>query len=377
MKNFLSGSICICLLLVAVTLPGIAQEPKPGQQFLAQSGSVTDTAAAASPSDAASTTALPAQPADDPASDASADQPEQSPQQAPAGQTPAGQTPVAPADQPKQVSRVPELPPPPVKVPDVRRPGESGLWIGIQGWFPKQQPILNKGTGTNYTDSSLATLEGNPKYAEGFEAGLAVGLHNTLKFSYFSLHASGDFTTGVDLEEGSQVYTAGTYVSTNYHLQDFKLSFEFLSWPYPVGSRKIRLKSLWQVQYMSVGTTFDSPLDYYNSSGNQIIDPTTGQPVDLSDSETKHILSPVLGLGLYYYPSRHVRLELNATGFGWPHHYSIWDSDASLNVRLIKHFELRGGIRALGFKTSTNADYFIKSRYAAVFFGLRWYSNSE
>jgi hypothetical protein len=70
-------------------------------------------------------------------------------------------------------------------------------------------------------------------------------------------------------------------------------------------------------------------------------------------------------------------VEFNGTGFGWPHHYSIWDGDASLNIRLIPHFELRLGGRAFGYKTSTTAPYFLKGIFAAAFVGLRWYSNSE
>ena len=35
-----------------------------------------------------------------------------------------------------------------------------------------------------------------------------------------------------------QAYAAGTYVSTNYRLQNFKLSFDYLTWPFPVESRR-------------------------------------------------------------------------------------------------------------------------------------------
>ena len=34
--------------------------------------------------------------------------------------------------------------------------------------------------------------EGKPKYAWGGELGLAVGLHNTLRFTYFETKASGN-----------------------------------------------------------------------------------------------------------------------------------------------------------------------------------------
>jgi hypothetical protein len=117
-------------------------------------------------------------------------------------------------------------------------------------------------------------------------------------------------------------------------------------------------------------------LDYYDSNGNLILD-TNGNPVVLSASRWRHILSPMFGVAPSYYPSRHFRLEFNGSGFGWPHRYSIWDTDASLNVRVIPHFEIRLGARAFGFKTSTDAPYFLRGIFASAFLGVRWYSNSE
>jgi hypothetical protein len=261
-------------------------------------------------------------------------------------------------------------------VPDVRRPGESGWWIGLEGWVPKERPIFNKGSKSDYTDPSLITMQGTPKAAINFEVGAAVGLHNTLKLNYTDFRASGDFTTPVEIVAWSQTYTAGTYVSTAYHVQSLKLSYEYLTWPYPVGSRKIRLKTLWQLQYTQILSSFDSPLGYYDSNGNPILG-TNGNPVVLSASRYAHIFSPTFGFGTLYYPSRHFRLEFNGVGFGFPHKYSIWDTDATLNVRVVPHFEIRLGGRAFGFKTSPDSTYFLKGIFASAFVGIRWYSNSE
>jgi hypothetical protein len=387
-KNFSTGFICTCLLVVAGNLPGRAQEKKPDPQSVEQTVPATDPAQQPPAADNQTPAAQQTPPAQQPA--AADDQTPAAQQTPPAQQAPpdqqappaTGQTPTPPpaADQPtqQQHGRVPELPPPPVKIPDVRRPGESGFWVGIDSWFPKAQPIFNKGNGagSNYTDSSLITLQGSPKYAAGIEVGAAVGLHNTLKFNYTDFRASGDFTTPVDVIAFAQTYTAGTYVSTAYHVQSFNLSYEYLTWPYPVGSRKFRLKTLWQVQYTQINSAFDAPLDYYDSNGNLILD-SAGNPINLSASKYEHILSPMLGLAPSYYPSRHFRIEAEATGFGLPHHYYIWNGDIALSYRVLNHFEIRAGERAFGFKTSTNADYFVRGRWAAVFFGIRWYSNSE
>jgi hypothetical protein len=159
-------------------------------------------------------------------------------------------------------------------------------------------------------------------------------------------------------------------------VQSYKLSYEYLTWPYPVGSRKVRLKTLWQMQFTKVTTTFDAPLNYYDSNGNLIID-TNGQPISLVGSGSKNIISPEFGIGLSYYPSRHVRMEWSGTGFGFYHKYWIAESEATISYRFLNHFEIRVGGKGMGFKTSTNSDYYIKGNFLSAFVGIRWYSLSE
>ena len=345
MKNSLNGFVCTCALVLACSLPGWTQAQKPDPQPAGQAASPQQTP--------------PAQ------------------QTPPQQQPPQQQTPPAESDlQPIQRGRIPEPPPPPPKVPDVRRPGESGYFIGISGWFPTQNPTFNRGNSATFLGSSLITMQGKPNVAEGAEVGVAAGLHNSLHFSFFDTSAAGDYTTPNDVVAWSQTYTAGTYVATNYRIRNFKLSYEYLTWPYPVGSRKFRLKTLWQVQYTGVQTTFDAPKNYYDSNGNILLD-ASGNPISLIGAGTTYFVLPTFGLGAYYYPSRHFRFEANASGFTIPHHSTIWDTDASLNMRVAGHIEIRLGAKAFHFKTSTQAEYFVKGTMASAFFGLRWYSNSE
>jgi hypothetical protein len=268
------------------------------------------------------------------------------------------------------VNAVPELP----KYPDVRLPGEYGFYIGIDTWFPTQQPIFNKGRNSGYTDNSYIVMQGKPNLNEGAEFGLALGLHNMLKFSYFQSRAAGDFTAPVDTAVwNGQVYTAGTLVSTDYLVQNLKLSFDYLTWPYPVESRRFRLKTLWQVQYTSVRAGFDAPqLPLFDANGNPLID-AAGNPISYAATSSKWFILPTFGLSATEYLTRNIRFEASADGFAIPRHSTLYEGESTLNFR-VNHFELRGGAKLFHYKTSTSQDFYLKGTMASVFFGLRWYS---
>jgi hypothetical protein len=265
-------------------------------------------------------------------------------------------------------------PAPPPRLPDVRQPGETGWWFGLNAWFPTQKPKWDKGRGAAFDDSARVDLQGKPKYAEGAELGLAVGLHNTLRFSYFETRASGGIPNiPKQLQLWEQTYEAGTYLQTSYRLQHGKMSFDYLTWPFPVESRRFRLKTLWQVQYTSIRTSFDAPFKpLIDDSGNPILD-ASGNLISYAGIGTRYFISPEFGLGAAYYSGRHIRWEANAAGWTWPHRNTVWDADTSLNFKY-GHMELRVGAKAFHFKTSTQQDYYGRGTIGSAFVGVRWYS---
>lgn len=299
----------------------------------------------------------------------------QTPVQNPTTQNPAQQTPPAAPVVPSQpssgpiVNAPPELP----KYPDVRLPGEYGFYLGLFGWLPQEQPTFNKGRNSGIVDNSYIVMQGKPKLADGGEFGLALGLHNMLRFSYFQSRASGDYTAPVDTVAFGQIYTAGTLVSTDYNIQNLKLSFDYLTWPYPVESRRFRLKTLWQVQYTSAKAGFDAPLlPLVDANGNPLID-VNGNPISYAATETKWFITPTLGLSATEYITPNIRFEASADGFAIPHHSTLYEGESTINVR-VSHFEVRGGAKLFHFNTSTNQDFYMKGTLASVFFGIRWYS---
>lgn len=276
-------------------------------------------------------------------------------------------------------------PPPPPKVPDVRQPGETGWWIEVDSFFPTQHPVQNAGKAfvPNYTTvlgDAVTTinprlqLAGTPKMAPGIEIGVAVGLHNTLRFSYWETRAAGNITSLPEsFQSWGQTYGAGTWLSTNYRIQHGKVSFDYLTWPYPVESRRFRLKTLWQVQYTGIRTAYDAPqLPLVDATGAPLVD-ANGNPISYAGIGSRWFIFPEFGLEAQYFSGRHLRLEANASGFMFPHRDTVWDADASANVKF-GHLEFRLGAKAMHFKTSPQAEYYMFGTPAGAFVGVRWHS---
>ena len=245
-------------------------------------------------------------------------------------------------------------------------PGEAGYYIGLMDWLPVGKPWVDKGHGATFSGLTKLQFAGTPKYSPGGEIGIAAGAHNTLKISYFQSKASGTKTAPSDLVIFSQAYSNGDVLSTNYKLQDVKVSFEYLSWPFPVESRHFRLRTLWQAQFISLKSSFDAPLLPTTDSA--------GNPVSYQTQGSTSFFTPTLGIGIAEYVSRNFRFEANASGFGIPHRFAIWDADASIAYR-VGHIEIRGGAKGLHFKTSAKREYFQHATMAGAFVGLRWYSD--
>lgn len=288
-------------------------------------------------------------------------------------QQPNQQQPQAPPPPPPGGPRVQQPPPLPPRPPDQSMPDEGKLSIGVFGWLGRGQPIIDAGPvfGTNVlgqtvhipaSTPSRLTFQGQPKIFEGADLTIPAIKRNAVRISYFRTTASGNIASlPTDLILWGGNYSKGTYLSTNYHLQNVKVSYEFLTWPYPIGSRKIRVKTLWQFQYTHMTTGFDAPLA---STANG---PNTA-------SGNKTLYAPTLGLGVDYYVTPKFRLEANATGFAIPHRFTIWDTDASAAYR-VGRLELRVGGKAFHFRTSPKQDYYLRGTFAGAFVGIRYFLN--
>jgi len=137
-------------------------------------------------------------------------------QQPAATQAPAQQQPAPPQQPPPETtppaqpeSRRLNLPPAPPKEGDVRMPGEAGWNIGLTGWLPIGHPFTDKGHAADFTGLSKLQLAGKSKGSPGVEIGIAAGLHNSIRISYFNSKLSGTTTAPTDLVIFSQGYLKG------------------------------------------------------------------------------------------------------------------------------------------------------------------------
>jgi hypothetical protein len=315
-KNSRSAILCLCLLSFLFVAPGRAQQD--------------DAQTRPAPS------AAPQQPA----------QPEQP-------ETPA----------PAQRAGMP-APPPMPKLPDVRMPGETGYYLGVIGWMPFGTPYVDKGKAANFTGASHFHLAGRPSVTPSGEIGVAVGLHNFLTLSYFTAKAGGSTTAPGPLVLFSQAYTKGDRMATTDKLQTVKFSFDYLTWPYPVGNRKIRLRTLWQAHFVSMKSTYDAPTRSATADSNGILN-------SYATNGSKSIFTPALGLGLTGYASRNFRVEISAAGFAMPHRFALGDGEAAAAYR-IGRLEIRVGGKGMFIKTSPKADYYFRGTMAGAFIGVRW-----
>jgi hypothetical protein len=291
--------------------------------------------------------------------------------QDPAQQTPPQQPPAQtapPAETPQVETQRPiKLPPAPPEVVDIRMPGEAGYSIGITGWLPIGQPVVDKGHAADFTGLSKLQLVGNSKGAPGIDIGIAAGRHNSIHVSYFQSKQSGNTVAPNDLVIFSQAYNKGDILSTNSKLRDVKVSYDFLTWPYPVKASHFRFKTLWQVQYIDMKSIYDAPVrsGTPDSSGNYTSYATIG---------SKGFITPSLGVGVAEYASRNFRVEANLSGFALPHRSQIVDGDATMAYR-IGRIEFRVGGKAFHFRSSPKQDYFYRANIGGAFVGIRWYSD--
>jgi hypothetical protein len=190
------------------------------------------------------------------------------------------------------------------------------------------------------------------------------GNDDTLRVSYFRTQAQGNTVASKALSFFGVAFSTGDYLSVGYNLQNAKISLDYVSWPGPARATSFRLKTLWELQYISFQPTVYAPFKPTEDS--------SGNAIETFATMNKWFIYPSLGLGIEKALSQHVRVEVKASGFALPHFPTVWDGEALVACR-VKHFEVLFGARAFHFKTSPKREEYVRATLPGAYAGIRWY----
>jgi len=305
-SNLLSGLLCFCALLAAQARPGNAQTP-----------------------------ASPAQPPS-PAQDSS--------------------TPAAAA----QTS--PTQPPSPLKQAAPFDDGvDTGGGFSVEAryyFWPQGHPSLRGGQADIQNAPADFVLPGWPGYGLGGVVSVPAGKGAVLRVYGFQAKTFGSAVTGADRNFFAVDFPAGSGVESRYTIQNFKIAYEYTT--YPITPR-LRLKTLWELQYVHIVSDMWIPSTFTSTSTAVDTLPTA-----------RHIIYPSFGLALEHSVSKHVRLTAKGSGFAFPQRAVVWDADVNAAVR-IGQMEFVAGGMAYHFKTSPLNEFYLRETVTAGYVGIRWY----
>lgn len=251
---------------------------------------------------------------------------------------------------------------PPPQDPEIIEDG--GISFEPIYWLNRAQPALYG--GATDTANSNQSYSGHANFGLGGEIGIPAGRADTLRFSYFRVQGNSDSLETNSVTLFGESYVPGDYLVYGYTLQNAKISWDYLGYTWYRPSGKIRLKTLYELQYTTISTNFAAP---YKAV-------TTDSSTDTTDYNTangsKNIFLPTFGLELEEALGRHFRWEVKGSGFGIPHRSDIWDAQASISFR-VHQFELLVGEKAYHLKSSSQGTEYFTDTLSGAYVGLRYY----
>jgi hypothetical protein len=268
-----------------------------------------------------------------------------------------------PTQPPTQVEPTPPIPKPTVTLPAPRTaPAQSterdtggDAWsIEPMYWLAHQAPTIRQGHKNQASIPGDLGFPGANSYALGVAITVPTGHENSLEFSGFQAKGHGSNLLGVSQAFFGNLYAKGDTLLTSYNMRTFKVSWNYLTFPFPSAGAKFRFKTLYELRYTSFNTYYAAPADI-NAA------PVAGY---------KSNIRPSLGVGIEYHPAPHVRFEMKASGFALPHSGEIYDGEASL-VAHTRHVELLAGARIFHIRTSPKDDAYFTQTLWGPYGGVR------
>jgi hypothetical protein len=266
----------------------------------------------------------------------------------------------------QQPAPAPSQQPAPAAAPETPlNTSDNQVSVQVFGFLPSGSPDLRGGAANTGPYPGNLSYPGKPKLGPGLVISMPAGKNNTLRLSYLRLQGNGQTTTPAYLTLFDTDFNPGTVLTTSYTLQDVKLSYDFLSYPYPANPSRFRFKTLWEVNYITLLSNINAPLA-------PVVLDASGNPISNDAAGTRWLIYPSLGAGIEKAITPHVRFEARASGFAVPHHAVLWDADASAVFRTGR-YEISVGAKAFHFKTSPQNSQYLVVTYPGVYIAFRYY----
>jgi hypothetical protein len=238
------------------------------------------------------------------------------------------------------------------------------ITVGLFYWLTKNGSGPDLRGGATSTDFATLDSIGEPRASEAAEIVVPITRTGAIHLEYFRTTGTGNQTLKTNSDLFLNPFYSGDYLATNYKIQSGKLYLDDLLWPYKFPVSRFRLKSLWEVQYLTVVTSVNAPLaPTSDAQGNAIS--TTGQG-------TRTFILPSFGLAAEYAITPHILFRADGSGFGLHHKSAVWDASATVAWRH-NFFEVVGGFKAFYFKTSPNNTEYLTDTLSGAFVGLRFH----
>jgi hypothetical protein len=190
-------------------------------------------------------------------------------------------------------------PEPPKPAPAKSQAGQStfeeteSIWsIAPFYWLPKGDARLAGGRISPDPPAQTIDLGTRLKNAPGLIITAPTGRSNRLEFTFWEAKGSGSQIAARDYFLFGDSYDKGEQLDTEYRIRSGKVTWNYLSFPYPALDSKFRIKTLWEFQYAQVNPTITAPFTATPAQGGAAAVPaqrTTGK---------RTVLLPTLGLGM-------------------------------------------------------------------------------
>lgn len=243
-------------------------------------------------------------------------------------------------------------------------PTNNGIGLSIEPiyWLTRGTILLRTGDYNTSGVSSDLDYGQRLDHADGATVIVPASKNGSVRFTYFqtTLNGSGYAPANLILFGGTEA-SIGDPLVNQAQLSDYKLSYDYISYFWNHKNGDIRLKTLYEIQYVNVST---SVADFQpQNNGTYVVNPLNG---------TTSAILPTFGIGLDGTLSKHFRWETRLSGFGLPHRAKIADGDVDVAARW-GHVELIVGARGFYFRTSRRQPQFNTGDPFGPYAGLRFY----